>query len=307
MAGLGADLKLALGSWAFSFGPFEEDPWEFERVCCFTAQAGYDGVEINGFRPHPHHRDYVTPELTVTLRAMMRDAGVVPAAYAPDFASVPPAEVPQAAYVSEIDAARSFCERMDIGLLRVDTVTAPGTVDPEVYERRFDALVATWATSAERCARSGVTLVWEFEPGFWLNRPSEVVRVVQAVNHPNFRLLFDSSHAYTGAVAGARQGPEPEILEGGEVEYARRLAPYVGHLHLIDSDGSLHGDETSEHLPFGAGNVDFPGLLRALEPTLDSLEWWGVDFCFCPTTEVDAPTAVPFVRSLAESLKAPVR
>ena len=52
--------KLSLGSWAFAFGPFENDPWPFSRVLEFVAQAGYDGVEINGFPPHPHPDDYDT-------------------------------------------------------------------------------------------------------------------------------------------------------------------------------------------------------------------------------------------------------
>jgi sugar phosphate isomerase/epimerase len=43
--------KLSLGSWAFSFGPFSENPWPFSSVLQFIADAGYDGVEINGFRP----------------------------------------------------------------------------------------------------------------------------------------------------------------------------------------------------------------------------------------------------------------
>lgn len=37
---------------------------------------------------------------------------------------------------------------------------------------------------------------WEYEPGFWLNKPSEVKRMVEAVGHDNFKLLFDTSHAY---------------------------------------------------------------------------------------------------------------
>jgi sugar phosphate isomerase/epimerase len=233
----------------------------------------------------------------------MRDVGVTPVSYAPDFTGVPPGEVAPEVYLSEIDAARAFCERMEITLLRVDTVSPPESLPSAAYQWRFDRLVKTWAAAAKRCAQSGVTLVWEFEPGFWLNRPSEVLRLVKAVDHPGFRILFDTSHAYTGAVVGARQGSQPEILAGGEVEYAQLLEPYVGHLHLIDSDGSLHDDETSEHLPFGTGKVDFPGLLRALQPTIDGLKWWGVDFCFCPTTEFDAPKAVAFVRSLVHQLQ----
>jgi sugar phosphate isomerase/epimerase len=291
--------KLAFGSWAFSFGPFAESPWSFDRLCRYAAEAGYDGVEINGFRPHPHHDDFADDASCAELGAMIRDAGLVPSGYAPDFTAVPPADVEPSAYLATIDAALAFCDRLDIALLRVDTVSPPASLAPAEHERRFAQLAATWRAAAERCHRAGVTLVWEFEPGFWLNRPSEVRRMVETVDHPGFKLLFDTCHAYTGAVAGRRQGADPETLEGGVAEYARLLAPHVGHVHLIDSDGSLHDDETSAHLPFGDGEIDFPAVLEALQPTLSKLEWWGIDFCFCPTTEVDGRVAVPYVRSLA--------
>jgi sugar phosphate isomerase/epimerase len=293
--------RLAFGSWAFSFGPFADDPWPFERLCRYAAEAGYDGVEINGFRPHPHHADLDSDSKCNRLRAAIADAGLQPSGYAPDFTNVPPSDAAKESYLAEIDAARRFCERMDIALLRVDTVSPPAALAPGLYEQRFATLVQTWRAAAERCRRSGITLVWEFEPGFWLNRPSEVLRVVEEVADPGFKLLFDTSHAYMGSVVGARQSPERETLDGGVAEYARLLQPHVGHLHLIDSDGSLHDDETSAHIPFGQGNVDFPAVLQALRPTLDGLEWWGIDFCFCPTTEVDARAAVPFVRTLAAS------
>ena len=46
--------KISLGSWAFSFGPFTDNPWSFADVIRYAADAGYDSVEINGFQPHPH-------------------------------------------------------------------------------------------------------------------------------------------------------------------------------------------------------------------------------------------------------------
>jgi hypothetical protein len=44
-------------------------------------------------------------------------------------------------------------------------------------------------------------------------------------------------------------------------------------------------------------------VLRNLRPALDRLPWWGIDFCFCATTERDGRTAVPFVRSLADAVR----
>lgn len=291
--------RISFGSWAFSFGPFAEAPWPFERLCAYAADAGYDGVEINGFRPHPHFADYSSSAACARLRAMIEGYGLGVSGYAPDFHSVPPAEVPNERYLDAIDGALKFCQRVGAPTLRVDSVSKPGLIDARTYDDRRRRLISAWQAAAARCLEAGVLLVWEFEPGFWLNRPSEVHRLLEDVGHANFKVLFDTSHAYTGAVVGARQGSNPELLPGGVPEYAALLRDYVGHLHLIDSDGSLHDDETSAHLPFGAGNIDFPAVLDALGPGAADLEWWTVDFCFCATTEQDARLAVPLVKRLA--------
>jgi len=145
-------------------------------------------------------------------------------------------------------------------------------------------------------------VVWEFEPGFWLNKPSEVKSVVEAVDHENFKLLFDTSHAYMGAVIGARQIGSKELLSVGVAEYGRFLGTMVGHLHLIDSDGSLHNNETSTHVAFGQGKIDFTGVLAAMKPVISNLPWWCVDFCFNPQTPTAGREAVPVVRRLMDEV-----
>lgn len=285
---------LSFGSWAFSFGPFENDPWDFERVADYVRSAGYDAIEINGFRPHPHDEDYGSDERCTDLSAPLAERGLGISAFAPDFRSTPPTDVPLADYLARIDSTVGFCRRMGIGILRTDTISPPGPFDRE----RFGRLTTAWMEAAKRCADAGIGLVWEFEPGFWLNRPSEVQRVLDVVDHPSFGVLFDTSHAYTGAVVGARQGPEPELLDGGVVEYAARLGDRIHHLHLIDSDGSLHDEDTSAHIPFGQGRIDFAAVLDALPGNGLDLPWWTIDFCFCATTETDGRLAVDFVRDL---------
>ena len=163
----------------------------------------------------------------------------------------------------------AFCAHCGISTLRVDTVSPPVSLPADEYETRFIRLTNTWRAAAEEAARAGVKVVWEFEPGFWLNKPSEVQRVGSTqVDHENFKLLFDTSHAYMGSVVGARQTGNPELLNGGVAEYARLLSSMIGHLHLIDSDGSLHNHETSTHTAFGQGNIDFMDVLQALKPVI---------------------------------------
>ena len=100
--------QVSIGSWAFAFGPYENDPWPFERVCDFAAKVGYDGVEINGFRPHPHYDDFIGGKGTKELKVQISEHDLGISAYAPDLHHVPPARVSTEAYVAEIDKAREF-------------------------------------------------------------------------------------------------------------------------------------------------------------------------------------------------------
>jgi len=225
--------KFSIGSWAFSFGPFEKEPWSFDAFMKYAADSGYDGVEINGFHPHPHPDVYNTDGKCKKLKSKIEGLGLGISGYAPDFRDVPAAEVTMSRHMAAIDKTLAFCNRMEIGTLRVDTISPPDDLDGDEYLKRFDRLAKTWRKAATKCQKEGVQLVWEFEPGFWLNKPSEVVAIVEAVNHSNFKVLFDTSHAYMCAVVGARQTGEKELLEGGVVEFAKDLKGHIGHFHLI--------------------------------------------------------------------------
>lgn len=295
---MGARPKLSLGTWAFAFGPFAAAPWSLQEVCRFAAETGYDGVELNGFRPHAPFEDFDTGGKRRALRAELAALGLGASAYAPDLRTVPPTEVPASDYLRAIDRCVAFCADVDVRLLRVDTGAPPASLPPAEHEARVARLVRTWRVAADRATRDGVTLVWEFEPGFWLDHPADVARMLELVDHPAFRVLFDTSHAYVGALVAARQPGAPERIDDGLPAYARELAPSIGHLHLADSDGTLHEEGTSRHLALGAGVVDFPATLAALGATAHALPWWCVDLCFCPTVTRDAKSALAFARRL---------
>ena len=130
-------------------------------------------------------------------------------------------------------------------------------------------------------------MTWEFEPGFCFNKPSEIVRIHDAVNRPNFGLLYDTCHGQMVGVNGARQEDQKEVF-ASQVELIHLLAGRINHIHLIDSDNKCHKDakgedETSSHPPFGEGVLDFdvivPELLKAAKVPHD---WWTIDLCFWP-------------------------
>src|SRR5579864_3441194 len=66
-------MKISLGSWAFSFGPYTANPIPFDKTVKRLSEAGYDGIEICGFPPHVTHDQYPTKESRKKLVRFLQD------------------------------------------------------------------------------------------------------------------------------------------------------------------------------------------------------------------------------------------
>jgi sugar phosphate isomerase/epimerase len=275
-------LKISLGSWAFSFGPWAANPVPFDDIVRHLAKAGYDGIDVCGFPPHVTLEKYATKQSRAELAGFLKDQGMGISGYAGDFYSVSPvAAENETRYLDLMKRHVEMCADIGSPSLRVDTVAAPGSIEDKEYAPDFHRIARLWSEGAAFAEAAGVRLVWEFEPGFAFNKPGEIVRMHQEVRHPNFSVLFDTAHAYMCCVVGARQHEKKDVLAGGVEEFLDKLQGRIGAIHLIDSDGTLHRDETSTHRPFGEGLIDFerlaPKLLR-----VPGIEWWTIDMSFWP-------------------------
>lgn len=275
--------KTSVGTWAYIWGGYAEDPIPFPTVVQDLHQMKFDGIEFGAFTPHYGPEDYANRAKRLEIKKLLDDNGLGISALAGEFASVPPATSKPPDYIDMIKAQLDICHDLDIPKLRVDTKAPPNEIPGGMdYETAFWRIAQVWNRTAEVCAVEGVKLVWEFEPGFLFNKPSEVVRMVYAVDHPNFSVLFDSCHAHMCAVVGSRQTGEKETLPGGVVQFAHMLTGKIGHVHFIDSDETLHDDDTSTHAPFGQGMLDFPAIIKALQDAGYDDDWWPMDLCYWP-------------------------
>jgi len=273
-------VKISLGSWAFSFGPYARHPVPLPQIIERLANAGYDGIELCGFPPHVALEDYPTRDSRKDLAKLIADHRLGISGYLADFSSVNPnVEGQRDRYLDLFRRHVELCSDLGSPLIRVDTVSAPGSISDQDYPRVFDRLATTWREAAAIGADYGVRVAWEFEPGFIFNKPSEVVAMHQRVDHPQFQIMFDTCHAYMCGVVGARQHGPKEVLAGGVSEFLEMLSGRIGAIHLIDSDGTLYGDETSTHRPFGQGFIDFDYLVPRLL-AIPNIEWWTIDMSF---------------------------
>ncbi len=297
--------KLSIGTWAYAFGPYQNNPVPLTTVIRRLGELGFDGVEIGAFRPHLHPEDFPMDRDRERVRNLIRASGLEVSGMAADFWFAPGPGTDEAQkgdlYLNLFK--KNLQLALDLGSpgIRVDTVSppeGPKGVDRKTAARRIAEL---WKACAALAEEFGVKLVWEFEPGFFLNKPSEVAQMAADVGHPNFSILFDTCHAYMCAVAGSRQVGAKETLRGGIPEFARMLKGKIGHLHVIDSDGTLHNDETSTHRPFGDGKIDFDEALDAIVNDAGYRgEWFTIDLCFWPEAWEVTEKAREFLRPYLE-------
>ena len=275
-------MKIPLGSWAFPFGSYSDHPIPFEQTVARLSSAGDDGIEICGFAPHVTPDNYPPADSRLELTNFLRESKLGVSGYAADLSSVNPVTAGnKQRYLELFGRCVEMCVDIGSPAIRVDSAAAPGSIPDRDYKPAFERLANVWRDAAAIAEKYGIRLVWEFEPGFAFNKPSEVPAMHDRVNHPNFSIMFDTSHACMCGVAGSRQDGPKEIPGGGVREFLQLLKGRIGAIHLIDSDGTLHADETSTHRPFGEGLVDF----KAITPHLlavPNIEWWCVDLCFWP-------------------------
>lgn len=291
-------MKVSFGSWAFIFGQHAARPVGFVEAVERIARAGYDGVEISGFPPHVTLEDYATPEARAQLRQLLADNGLGVSGYVPDLTfNNLLSENKRQRYLDRLARCVEFCHEIGCPALRVDTVAAPGSIGESEADEAAARIAAVWREAAAKAEPAKVKILWEFEPGFLFNKPSEVVSLYERVGHANFYILFDLCHAYMSAVMGARQPGDPETLKGGVGEFLDMLAGRIGHLHIVDADGTLYGEETSNHVPLGEGVINFDALRGKLR-ALPGINWWCVDLSFRPDTEKLLAPSLEFVRRL---------
>jgi sugar phosphate isomerase/epimerase len=293
--------KISVGSSAFAIGAYERHPIPLETVLQRLVELGFDGVELFGAKPYGHPSDFPTKTDRRNFRRRLDDLGLIPSCYGADLWGFPlGAGKSQAShYEDAFKRNLEFCVDIGCDSIRVDTVSEPPLPDDTPYEDAWRRVVGTWQNCSSWAREVQIILYWEFEPGFMFNKPSEIVRLVDEIAAPNFKLMFDTCHAQMACVRGARQADPLETIPTVE-DLVKLLGSRIGTVHLIDSDNTLHDNKTSTHAPFGEGVLNFDRILGALQEVGYQGPWWTIDFCFWPTAWDRLKEATDFVVELLE-------
>lgn len=274
--------KIAFGTWCFQFTPYDKKPVGLHDVLKKAAELKFDGISLDGNHANPEN--YHTAQSRKDLVRTIAAHGLEVSEYNPKIGVVGGITIQFQPDTWLEMIARNLEFINDCGLtksLRVDTRAVPCFMVDTDYKRAWDTTVGAFKQASKMAHRYGVQIVWEFEPGFLFNTPSEVIKLWSEVNEPNFRLELDTAHVYLMSELGSLQQTKKETLAGGQLEFIEMCRDKVGMVHVIDNDGSLYAGITSMHNAFGTGNIDFNKVMPALRDAAQYRgEWWVVDLVF---------------------------
>ncbi len=113
--------------------------------------------------------------------------------------------------------------------------------------------VDIWSRLTQYATERGMYVVTEPEPVMAIHTLELLEQVVDSIDLPNFRLIFDPSHS--------------TVLGGGDpFVFLKKFRGKMGHVHFTDTDGTRRGGKgTSKHMTLGDGTVDLLGTLRELK------------------------------------------
>jgi sugar phosphate isomerase/epimerase len=250
------------------------------RTISYVKQTGYDGLEIAPFTLAQYVTDIPADVRRLIVekarQAALEILGIHWVFVGPEGIHLthPDAEIRKRTAQYLIDLAY-FCGDVGGKVIIFGSPKQRSVQEGLSYEEAFANAVEVFNKAMPACADRGVTICMEpltyLETNFCTSA-EETVRLIDAVNHPNFRLLLD-----TKAMAFEKEGRPATI---------RKYGKYLAHYHA--NDENLNGP--------GWGEIDFAPIFEALND-IKYDGYMSVEvFKFEPGPEKIAKTSLDYMR-----------
>lgn len=236
-----------------------------------AAQAGFKAVEC--VAPYGEPADVVAERLRrndLTMALFNLPAGDW-AAGERGFAADP---ARAAEFRDSVDTALAYARATGCTKLHLMAGKIPADADRAAWT---DTLVANVRYAADTLGPD-ITIVLEpintriDIPGYFYDTSAAVLAVIDRVDRPSVKLLYDIYHL--------------QIMEGDLARTIERLLPRIGHVQIADNPG--RGEP-------GTGEINFPWLLSRLD-ALGYDGWVGCEYKPATTTLAGLGWTAPYLR-----------
>lgn len=223
--------------------------WE---ILDFASREGFDGVELVSNWPMGGYPKSGEEGRIRALRRLYDGFGLqifsiqlgVGEAFAPD----------AGARKTWVDQFRDHAKFAKLAGCSCIGMWPGGGLRGQTIDEAIDRLAGSFREAGNIAADLGLMAAFEIEPPFVFNTEEHLKRILQRVDHPALKTIYDPSHF---DLMNGSTGRPHEMLQ-------RIGVKNIGYVHLTDTDGTLRDGGTSKHLPVGDGHANIPESLRAL-------------------------------------------
>jgi len=215
-------------------------------------EAGYQGIEVWGGRPHAYRNDLTEAELK-DIRSLIEDKGVEVSAFIPAQFRYPTSLVNPKEKIRK-DSINYIKESFNTAIaLGTHKVTAcPGhTLYGQSLEDAWQLLKESLEALLEHAQKYGITLL--LEPAHRMESDlvitvDDALRIIKEIKNNRIGIVLDTGHAVVNK----------ESLK----DCVRKLnkSKFIFHVHIDDNNGLM-----DEHLIPGQGRINFIPFLRELK------------------------------------------
>jgi protein FrlC len=245
--------------------------YRIQDTISMVAEAGFDGMDIWGGRPHVYRKDFSLAELKL-IRAQMSDEGLEPVSFMPAFYRYPHSLSSPNEVVRQ-DSLEYMRQCMDnavaLGakiLLIVPGHSLFGQDLADARQRMIDSIDSVCRYSQQYDVRLGIEPANKAVTDL-VNTAGDAKSIIQELGYPNLGVVIDTGHIHL-----SDETPEQAV---------RSLGPLLLQVHVNDNDGRrqqnlIPGEGTFGLEAFlailrGANYAEFLSLELAWDYTLDPL------------------------------------
>ncbi|MCI6380862.1 MAG: sugar phosphate isomerase/epimerase [Faecalicoccus sp.] len=131
----------------------------------------------------------------------------------------------------------------------------------------FEKIIENIKKALDISKKHHVTLMLENCPYSHLPKGKMTLQVVQEINDPYLKLLWDPANSYRAI----RENVPKEYMDWSLEEELLHLYPYIGHIHLKNYHYVSGLVKPFVHVPLLNGNIDYKTLVKSIQETCDCI------------------------------------
>ncbi|MCX7012242.1 MAG: TIM barrel protein [Candidatus Sumerlaeota bacterium] len=214
---------------------FKEEP-QFPKRLALAKAAGFETVEFWGLG----NKD------VDAIAQARKDAGVVISLFGLKLPKTLIEGNDKAAIAQAVEGHLQADDKL--GGVRRWVLTTGNTLPDAPRDRQRQSIIDDLKRVAEAVDGKGVTICLEplnslvDHKGYFLDHTSDALSILEAVNHPQIKMLHDIYHM--------------QIMEGNLIQTIKAALPRIGHFHTADVPGRYEP---------GTGEINYGNVFKAID------------------------------------------